>query len=86
MDQLKVVVGANSFKVYLEGLVNVKVVLILLDESVILGLLDHICTDYLNYDRDLPVIVEGFGRLIELDQYQKFHMKLSVIPKESGKG
>ena len=86
MDQLKVVVEANSFKVYLEGLVNVKVVLILLDESVILGLLDHIFTDYLNYGRDLPVIVEGLDRLIELDQYQKFHLKLSFVPKESGKG
>jgi DNA-binding NarL/FixJ family response regulator len=85
MDEFLVSISAQDFKEYLEAMEDEEVDMILIDISVLLGLRPQILKGYLNYVREIPVMVMGLDRPSQMDELQTLHPNIRFLAKESGR-
>jgi DNA-binding NarL/FixJ family response regulator len=85
IDEFVVSISSQDFKEYLEALEDEEVDIILIDAAVLLGLRPQILKGYLNYIRDIPVMVMGLDRPIQMDELQTLHPNIRFLAKESGR-
>lgn len=85
IDEFVVSISSQYFKEYLEALEDEEVDIILIDVSVLLGLRPQILKGYLNYVREIPVMVMGLDRPSQMDELQTLHPNIRFLAKESGR-
>ena len=59
--------------------------IILIDAAVLLGLRPQILKGYLNYVREIPVMVMGLDRPSQMDELHSLHPNIRFLAKESGR-
>ena len=85
IDEFLVSISSQDFKEYLEAMEDEEVDLILIDISVLLALRPQILKGYLNYVREIPVMVMGLDRPSQMDELQTLHPNIRFLAKESGR-